>query len=112
MDLDSPVDEIKQHLQARYLSPCEAVWRLVEFRMHEEFPPVTHLAVHEPGKQPVYFPDDATTQQVREKMETARTTLMAFFVYNRLHPNGPKYLYSEAPQHLVFDAKAKAWKPR
>jgi len=48
-------DEVQYHLQGRYIGPCEAAWRLFEFRAHEEFPPVYHLPVHLPGEQPVFF---------------------------------------------------------
>jgi len=36
-------DEVQRHLQGRYIGPCEAIWRLFEFRMHEEYPAVYHL---------------------------------------------------------------------
>ena len=46
-------DEIKQHLHGRYIGPTEAAWRLFEFSIHEEKPPVIHLAIHLPGEQAV-----------------------------------------------------------
>jgi hypothetical protein len=49
-------DEITRHLQGRYTSPCEAMWQLFEFPVHDEFPPVIPLAVHLPGKEPIYLP--------------------------------------------------------
>jgi hypothetical protein len=33
-------DEIARYVQARYISPCEAIWRLFEFPVHGEWPPV------------------------------------------------------------------------
>jgi hypothetical protein len=33
-------DEITRYVHARYVSPCEAIWRLFEFPTHQEFPPV------------------------------------------------------------------------
>ncbi|PIA60482.1 hypothetical protein AQUCO_00300169v1 [Aquilegia coerulea] len=39
-------DEIQQYLDARYVGPTEAAWRLYGFRIHEELPCVTRLALH------------------------------------------------------------------
>jgi hypothetical protein len=53
-------DEIAKYLQARYTGPAEAIWRLFEFSVHQESPPVKNLAIYLQGEQPVYFPDDIT----------------------------------------------------
>lgn len=71
--------EVSRHLQGRYIGPTEAMWRLFEFPMHEEFPPLQELTVHLPGNQVVYFNPDLAPDELREKMENARSTLMAFF---------------------------------
>ena len=49
------VDEIQQYLDARYIGPVEAAWRLFGFGMHEEFPAVIRLALHLPGMHQVVF---------------------------------------------------------
>ena len=43
-------DEISKYLHGRYIGPTEAIWRLFEFPVYEEYPPVKHLAVHLPGQ--------------------------------------------------------------
>ena len=98
-------DEIKRYLQGRYIDPTDAVWRLFEFAMHEETPPVIHLAIHLPGEQSVYFPEDASTEEVRERMEATKSTLMAYFYYIATHDDGRQYLYHEFPTHFVFHQK-------
>ena len=42
-------DEIYCHLHARYIGPCEAVWRIFGFKIHQEKPSVQRLHVHLPG---------------------------------------------------------------
>lgn len=59
--------------------------------MHEEFPPVQELTVHLPGNQVVYFNPDLAPDELREKMENARSTLTAFFDYNRQHTDGRQF---------------------
>ena len=46
-------DEIKEHLDARYISAPEACWHIFEFNMHAEFPPVYWLPVHLEGQHEV-----------------------------------------------------------
>jgi hypothetical protein len=53
-------DEITKYLQARYVGLAEAMWRLFEFPVHQEHPPVENLAIHLKGEQPVYFSDEMT----------------------------------------------------
>ena len=57
-------DEVSKHLQGRYIGPTEAFARLFEYKMHEEDPPVTSLALHLPNEQPVFFPGDATSSEI------------------------------------------------
>ena len=39
-------NEDKNYLNGRYISTSEAIWRLLEFPIHDRHPPVVHLAVH------------------------------------------------------------------
>ena len=103
-------DEIKTHLAGRYLGPPEAAWHIYKFRSHEEFPAVQRLAVHLPGDQPVYFEEDATTEEIRNAMENAGSTLLSFFRYTAQHPESRQYRYAEFPEHFVYENKR--WKPR
>jgi hypothetical protein len=53
-------DEIKAYLEGRYVFASEASWRLFSFRMHDETPSVTRLAVHKPGMHTVMYNDNAS----------------------------------------------------
>ncbi|CAF4020810.1 unnamed protein product [Rotaria magnacalcarata] len=41
-----PVDEISNYQLGKYISSNEAVWRILDFPIHERYPTVVHLAVH------------------------------------------------------------------
>jgi hypothetical protein len=41
-----PVDEIEDYWNARYLSACEATWRILGFHITKKEPAVTALSVH------------------------------------------------------------------
>ena len=110
MQVHSGDNEIKAYLDGRYLSPPEALWHIFEFPMHQEFPTVSRLQVHMPREQQVYFNDDTTPDELRNRMEAATTNLLEFFRYNAQHADGRQYLYSEFPQHFVY--RDKKWRPR
>ncbi|RJE24685.1 hypothetical protein PHISCL_03000 [Aspergillus sclerotialis] len=107
-------DEVYQYLESRYLGPSEAVWRLLSFRVHEEYPPVAPLAVHLPDMQPIYFPSDACTQQLLDRMESGRSTLMAFFHYSTLavRQSLPRYLYAQMPRFFTWNQRTRLWQSR
>lgn len=82
LQLQSDDDEIKCYLQGRYIGPTEAMWRLFEFLMHEEYPAVIHLTVHLLGEQVKSGPANTSIEGIQNRMDSARSTLMAFFKYN------------------------------
>jgi hypothetical protein len=104
-------DKIAQHLQGHYIGPCEAMWRLFEFPVHEEFPNVVQLAVHLPGMEPIYFAADVNPDEILNHIENRLTTLMAFFHYNTEYPNDRNWLYSEFPEQHMFSKKTRRWMP-
>jgi hypothetical protein len=59
--------------------------------MHEEFSAVYRLQVHMPREHRVYFDDDASPDQLRNRMEAAPTNLLEFFRYNAQHADGRQY---------------------
>ena len=69
-------DEIKCYQMARYISSNEAVWRLLQFPIHDRYPPVVHLSVHLENGQRVYFKPSAV--QIVDPVPPV-TTLTAFF---------------------------------
>ena len=111
-------DEIERYLQGRYIGPTEAFARIFEYKMHEEDPTVTTLALHLPDEQPVYYPDDATQDEVRERMDRSFSMLMAYFQHYAITPpvydaegNVIKHFYHDFPQHYRW-MRNHTWRPR
>ena len=104
-------DEISSFVDARYVSPPEAIWRIfgneMSFRSHT----VIRLAVHLPLQQPVYF-RDGEEEAALSTASSRDTTLTAWFKLNQLHPEARQYLYREIPEHFVFNEKQRKWTPR
>jgi hypothetical protein len=121
-------DEITNYESARYVSSSEAFWRLMEFDTHQIEPPVTRLAVHLENMHTIHFNDGLSTQQLMEKMAESRSTLMAWFAYNKKHTGRTKLtvdgqaikhqkdlshmLYADFPSVAVWHADKKKWKLR
>ncbi|XP_076886945.1 uncharacterized protein LOC143536652 [Bidens hawaiensis] len=53
---DPNLDEIKAFYDCRYVSACEAAWRIFGFDVHYRFPSVMRLAFHLPGERQVNGP--------------------------------------------------------
>ena len=57
-------DEIKNFLDARYVSASEACWRLFSFPMHKEFPSCQRLDIHLENERLIYFDEDDNPHEV------------------------------------------------
>ena len=102
-------DEISQFLDARYVSPPEAVWRLFEFRLHNQSHTVFRLPIHLPNFQSVFFVE-GREREALQQAEGRRTMLEAYFDLNRDDPNARALLYQDIPRHYVL--KGNQWVPR
>ncbi|XP_019184379.1 PREDICTED: uncharacterized protein LOC109179329 [Ipomoea nil] len=58
------VDEINMYYDCRYVSACEAAWRLFSFEIQYRTPPVERLSFHLPDCQSVVFQDDDSIDNV------------------------------------------------
>lgn len=112
MKLSDTENEIEKHLQGRYIGPTEAFGHIFEYKTHEEDPTVTLQALHLPGHQPIFFPEDATPDELQHKLINSRTMLMGYFHYYTTNPTAAKYLYQDFPQYFVWQKKERCWKPR
>lgn len=75
------------------------MWRIFESSTHEDAPPVEQLAIHLPSEELVYFEEGPVDDELRQRMNEARSTLMVFFNYNQANQESRRYLYQEFPEH-------------
>jgi hypothetical protein len=88
-------DEVQLYLDARWVGPPEAAWRIFHFSMHSEFPSVERLQVHEENMQYVTW-NQSNEPDLRDIVEAATgkdTTLMAYFKANQKYPEARQLLY-------------------
>ena len=103
------MDEVQRYLMARYISSNEAVWRILDFPIHERHPTVVHLSVHLEIGQRVYFTEDNLQQRVSEP---PNTTLTAFFLLCQKDDFARTLLYCDVPKYYTWDASGKVFKRR
>ena len=105
----APVDEIRNYQLGRYISSNEAIWRILDFPIHERHPTVVHLAVHLENGQRIYFTEDNVHAKVNEP---PRTTLTAFFLLCQKDDFAKRLLYCDVPKYYTWNASEKVFKRR
>eukprot|EP00795_Rhopilema_esculentum_P011162 gene11162-20059_t len=102
-------DEILQYLNARYVGPHQAVFRVMQYKMHDKSHIIIRLAVHLPLQHNVYFQEG---NEERVLNVNPNTTLTAWFQLNQDDEDAQQYLYTEVPEHYTFHLRTKKWKKR
>ncbi|XP_057423555.1 uncharacterized protein LOC130717366 [Lotus japonicus] len=106
------VDEIKQYYDCRYISPCEAVWRIFKFKIHHKWPPVKRLRFHLPNKQVVIFRNDVAVDGVLNRSRKKITMFMAWMRANAKYDIAKDLTYADFPSKFVYDRAKCEWRPR
>lgn len=106
------IDEIKRYYDCRYISPCEAVWRIFRFKIHYRSPGVERLSFHLPDEQHVVFNDDDQLDAVIENPSITKTKFLKWMDANRIYPGAANLTYPEFPTKFVWSAKHREWSPR
>ncbi|XP_024006454.1 uncharacterized protein LOC112082965 [Eutrema salsugineum] len=106
-------DEIREYFECRYVSACEASWRILAFAIHYRSLPVEKLYFHLPGEQPCVYGDDDPVETVLNRRLVQSSMLLAFFEACDKYPELSKNLtYAEFPIVFIYDRKEVEWRPR
>ncbi|XP_077249067.1 uncharacterized protein LOC143888491 [Tasmannia lanceolata] len=102
-------DEIKQYLDCRYISALEACWRIFEFDLQGQQPPVERLNNHLPGEQSIIFNDNDDLQNVMSRPGIERTMFTEWMEANNKFDDACMLRYVEFPTSWVWDRTEKEW---
>jgi hypothetical protein len=94
---DDQVDEIKKYLEMRYISMIEACWRLFQFDIHYQDPPVERLNFHIENEQQVVFPDSTDIEKIVRKEGIQRTKFTEWMEANKRYPAARELTYGDFP---------------
>jgi hypothetical protein len=106
------IDEIGSFLDGRMLSASEAVFRILGLRLHCEWPPVMCLDIHLPNHERMVFDPTASVDELIDQTFTVDTTLTSWFLLNESDRNARQFLYTEIPEHYVWNTTLKRWSKR
>src|SRR5258705_15894 len=94
-------DEIANYIDARYVSAPEAMWRLLESKMHDRSHAVIRLPVHLPNQQRIVF-EEGHEEEAFEAARTGSSKLDSWFPFNRTDHHAKPLLYTDIPSNYVF----------
>jgi hypothetical protein len=98
------VDECAQYFDLRYVSAPEAMWRIFEFKLHEQSHTIQRLAVHLENEQVVYF-EKGNEKEALSRAQLNNSTLTAWFKLNSNDYSARDFLYHHIPNHYSFQEK-------
>src|ERR1051325_4763179 len=101
------VDEIKQYLDCRYVSPSEACWRIFSYSIHGRKPAVERLFFHMEGENSVYFKDHEQMGNVLLKASVTESMFTAWFAANAQYEEARLLTYGQFVSKFVYDKKTR-----
>ncbi|CAH9141764.1 unnamed protein product [Cuscuta epithymum] len=104
-----PVDEIKLYYDCRYLSSCEAAWRLFAFDINYREPSVERLTFHLPNEQHVIFDEGDSLQEVLDAQAQKKTKFLAWMDANAKYPDARGLTYAQFPSKFVWKQPGHEW---
>ncbi|XP_019172653.1 PREDICTED: uncharacterized protein LOC109168053 [Ipomoea nil] len=99
-------------LDNRYISPCEAVWRLFGFDIQLRAPSVERLSFHLPNQQSVIFTDDDAVENIVNRPTITQSMFLEWFEANKTYPDARELTYVEMPTRFVWKKDLRKWRPR
>ncbi|XP_022024880.1 uncharacterized protein LOC110925221 [Helianthus annuus] len=106
------VDEIKSYLDYRYISTCEAAWRIFMYDIHYRSPAVEVLPFHcEDGQSIVYNDHDNLCDIVTDP--TVKMTMFTEWMNcNKVDEFSRTLRYVQFPRYYVWNTKNRKWNRR
>ncbi|XP_076899608.1 uncharacterized protein LOC143553506 [Bidens hawaiensis] len=84
----------------KYVSACEAAWRIFAFDVHYRFPSVMRLAFHLPGEQQVIYGANEDIEDILNKTTNASSMFTGWFECNKKYDLAKTLTYAEFPTNL------------
>ncbi|XP_076945826.1 uncharacterized protein LOC143617044 [Bidens hawaiensis] len=111
-DQDKARDEIREYYDCRYLSACEAAWRIFAFEVHYNSPSVIRLPFHLPGQQQVTYEPDDDIDDVLNKPSVSSSMFSAWMLCNQINDEARNLTYVEFPTKFVWKLEQRKWEQR
>ncbi|XP_028789423.1 uncharacterized protein LOC114745432 [Neltuma alba] len=109
---ESVRDEIRQYYNCRYISACEASWRIFGFSIHHRNPSVERLSFHLPNQQTVIYSNEDNVTELLDKPRVSESQFISWMLMNKSDVFARTLTYIEFPNHYVYQKNKRAWKKR
>ncbi|XP_071741006.1 uncharacterized protein [Rutidosis leptorrhynchoides] len=100
---NAETDEIQQYYDCRYVSSCEAVWRIIKFDIHHHYPSVIRLPFHLEGQQQIIFDEEELIDEVLEKPSVSTSMFIEWMNYNASNQEARELTYIEIPTKILLN---------
>ncbi|XP_029174062.1 uncharacterized protein LOC114942791 [Nylanderia fulva] len=94
-------DEIHNYIEARYVGPVEASWRILGKKLQDKSHAIMRLPVHLPNEQNIIIENENIDDVMISALNQV-TMLIDYFSLNIRDEEARQYLYIEIPQHYTF----------
>ncbi|KAL6581948.1 hypothetical protein OROMI_005962 [Orobanche minor] len=105
-------DEIKKYESCRYVSACEAIWKIFSFDLHYRTPAVERLSFHLEDEQGISFKDGDYLPDLVNKPTVKQSKFLQWMEINKTDPEAQKLTYAEFPREYVWKGSQKIWSKR
>ncbi|XP_072081040.1 uncharacterized protein [Arachis hypogaea] len=95
------VEEIRNYYDCRYISACEAVWRLFGYEIQEKEPFVIRLPFHLEDEQPVVYDETSNVNDIIEREISHKSMFLGWMAANMSYPYARSLTYAEFPTKFV-----------
>ncbi|XP_019151941.1 PREDICTED: uncharacterized protein LOC109148663 [Ipomoea nil] len=106
------VDEISMYYDCRYISACEATWRLFGYVIHYRTPPVKMLNFHLKHQQNVVYGEDQSLDEIVESQTVKQSQFTTWFEANKKYEDAQSLTYAEFPSKFVWRQDLREWHQR
>ncbi|XP_024634756.1 uncharacterized protein [Medicago truncatula] len=100
------------YYDCRYLSACEAAWRIFSFDINYREPSVERLNYHLENEHSVLYEENDDIEQVIERSHRKTTKFLAWMKANEKYPEARNLTYNQFPTQFVWKEKDHEWTPR
>jgi ATP-dependent DNA helicase PIF1 len=106
-DNENEIDEIRQYIDARWVTPPEALWRIYGFELSKIYPSVMQLQLHLPNMHMLSYNRKEKIKDSINHGGVDRSMLTAYFEANMLHDKARGILYNNFPEYFTWQKQGK-----
>ncbi|XP_071718689.1 uncharacterized protein [Rutidosis leptorrhynchoides] len=105
-------DEIKEYYDCRYVSSCEAIWRILKFDIHRHYPSIIRLSFCLEGEQQIIFDEEELIDEVLEKPSVNTSMFIEWMICNIFNQEARELTYFEYPTKFIWNKDNRIWSRR